>query len=563
MSPLWNSFRNRRDSADEGFTLIEVLVALVLFALFSTAALPLVITGLRTGTVSKLDTGAKNLTQERFEKMRNLPFHTPQSSNAGPDLLDRYFPNLVAAANADAPGFVTATGARRPGEPAGAFYRVLVPAAEISPDAATASTFDRYTQRVATQFLNSAGQVLTPTAWDSLSSPADEALPSLIVRVTATTTWQAGSLSKSYTVSTEITEGRAAPPIARAELRATAVRLSSVHKDAFGTVSDLLLEAGAITADGQVARGAKAAAAGRGVFASLVPGTRVDGAGAGGAAPTDKTTGLASIGTKNFVDAGAFSLAGFGESTVEPFFLGAASGQFQVGSATAPVRSAVKTAGELRFTNKPNLADADLMLAPDLPVVRALGSGSETTVSTGYMFSTGGASTNAVRASASMVTQTFGVLPTSYANDGLIQVQLVSSTVTCTAGSGASAPDVDYVGRFRYWKYDPALAAGGAYTEFQALGDAATVDELAALLSSDVVTHRTAADIGKTYADYFSSLSSATSTSLANQRLVEPPRYEANHPSLIQLTTISLRSDVESSVNIALGAASCRAEDRR
>ena len=558
--------RPRRAGDDDGFSLVEILVALTLFALFSAAALPLVVTGLRAGTVAKLDTGAKNLTQERFEKLRNLPFHTPRSANGGADLLDKYFPNVVAAAGTAVGGYVSATAARRPGEPTGPLYRTIITAAEISPDAATAGTFNRYTQSVATQFLSSTGQPFAPAAWNSLVSPDDEELPSLIARATVTTTWTAGALSKRYTVSTEITQGRAIPPIARAELRATAVRIGSVYRDALGTVSDLLLEAGGITADGQVARGAKVAGSGRGAFASLVPGARVDGAGSGTAAPTDKAAPAATLGTVQLKDPLGVPLARVGQSEVATFPMAAASGQFQAGTSVNPVNATAKASGEINFTNRPLLGPVLttlLDLKPDAPVVTTLTTGTPTARSAGHTVSTGG-STHSVLATATLSSPTLAILPTNFAPEGIIQVQLDASTITCTAGMGAVAPTLTYSGSFRYWR--PLNGVEG-YSAPVALNETATADALNALLTKDSFGQTQIVHMGPTgavtYSDYFSSLSSATASSLSGQRLVAPPRYEASHPSLIQLSTVSLRTDIESPVTIALGAASCRAEDRR
>ncbi len=109
----------RGPSADRGFSMIEILVAISLLGLLSAAIVPLLITGLRASVVAKLDTGAKNLSQQRFELMRNLPFRIAYDPavTTGVDMLDTYFPNVAApSGGVNTSGYVT-TQARRTGEP--------------------------------------------------------------------------------------------------------------------------------------------------------------------------------------------------------------------------------------------------------------------------------------------------------------------------------------------------------------------------------------------------------------------------------------------------------------
>ena len=78
--------------------MIEILVAIPpAGASWARPSCRCLITGLRASVVAKLDTGAKNLSQQRFELMRNLPFRIAYDPaiTTGVDLLDTYYPNLA------------------------------------------------------------------------------------------------------------------------------------------------------------------------------------------------------------------------------------------------------------------------------------------------------------------------------------------------------------------------------------------------------------------------------------------------------------------------------------
>src|SRR5215213_8436050 len=127
--------------------MIEIMVAIVLMGLLTSALVPLLVMSIRSSVVAKLDTGAKNLSQQRFDLMRNMPFrlaYDPLVSTSR-DVLDVYYPNLVApSGGVTTAGYVT-TGARRQGEPtSGAFYRT-----KFTPVLGSTT----YTQWVAVQFL--------------------------------------------------------------------------------------------------------------------------------------------------------------------------------------------------------------------------------------------------------------------------------------------------------------------------------------------------------------------------------------------------------------------------
>jgi type II secretory pathway pseudopilin PulG len=97
----------KRHKSERGFTLSEVLIALTLFMIVSVAVMPLFITSLRGGAVSRTYTVGKNLVVEATERVRGLPYYvdfpTQRQYTSGlppfrkVDVLDLYFPDVNAA----------------------------------------------------------------------------------------------------------------------------------------------------------------------------------------------------------------------------------------------------------------------------------------------------------------------------------------------------------------------------------------------------------------------------------------------------------------------------------
>jgi type II secretory pathway pseudopilin PulG len=86
---IWN-----RRRGEEGFTLIELAVAIGLFGLVLMSLSLLFDRALETTRRVQSDQIGKNLAQEKLEEIRSLPFFVSQTTNPNNvDLLDRYFPD--------------------------------------------------------------------------------------------------------------------------------------------------------------------------------------------------------------------------------------------------------------------------------------------------------------------------------------------------------------------------------------------------------------------------------------------------------------------------------------
>src|SRR4051794_14064340 len=255
---------------DRGFTLVEVLAAMIVFAIAATAVTAMFAAGLRASLLTKMDTTAKNLSQQRFESVRNLPFHIDQVSSGTnpPDLLDTYFVATSASSvGRGVQGFVTASGTRytQDGDPAsGAFYRYVQ-----SP----IPGFPKFTQYVATQFIDDTGAAYSPGSFSALVYGSDTP-PTMSVGVSVTTIWTAGRLSRTARAYTQITSGRPAAPTALLQSQLTALRLTG----RLGDGQNLTMDLAALTTDGGVSQTVTAATAARAANIELSSGPSAAGA---------------------------------------------------------------------------------------------------------------------------------------------------------------------------------------------------------------------------------------------------------------------------------------------
>ena len=81
---------------DRGFSLVEVMAALTVFAIMTVGITPLLVSSLRGSNLSRSFTRSKNLASEALERIRGLPYF---DTGAGRDVLDLYFPNMLTGYN--------------------------------------------------------------------------------------------------------------------------------------------------------------------------------------------------------------------------------------------------------------------------------------------------------------------------------------------------------------------------------------------------------------------------------------------------------------------------------
>jgi len=258
--------RRLRAREADGFTLIEVMVALGLLVVVMTAALPAFLGMLRSTVSSKLQTQAKNLTQERLEQIRDLRYHIDAQNGPFLDLLDIYVTNAptaptastVTAAGSTLTGIFVTSGAVANGEPTFPFYRTTT-----GPLAGATG----FSQVVDAQFLGVDGAAIPAAryqgSYDSQVTGRDQA-PSLLLGVTVITSWVDRGTTKTYRAYTRVTDGRPQLPVIQSQARAVAVDLTSTAAD--GTT--LELQGGVVNLDGSQSSGSSVSGSATGALAT-------------------------------------------------------------------------------------------------------------------------------------------------------------------------------------------------------------------------------------------------------------------------------------------------------
>lgn len=547
------------DGGEAGFTLVEILVSLTLFSVIAAAAAGMLVTGLRTSLVSKLDTGAKNLGQERVEIMRNLPFHIPRDPAAttpdSHDLLDIYFRNLTAAPNDKATGFVGACGTettvcagRASWDPkSGSFYRYVIDPVPGHP---------KYRQYVSTQFLNENRVPLAPAStYDSQVSGADSG-PSQFVGVTVTTFWTAGKLSKSFTLETLISAGRPAASRVTLQARGAALKLTG-NVDAARL---LTLETAVVNLDGALAVGASSAAQAAGARASITNSGSFDASLDSLQSPPNPAPVNKSESAKSLVDS-SVTVAHVGNTEIRDLAPTVTGGLPAVGSQATPVIARVQPHGAgavpLRFSPLP-APNSHLMIDTTRPLVWSdPGSNVAVAESRGYLTSTAGVS-HAATASVTGSTLTVAMFPTTFAPSGVVQLSLNAAALTCTTNGTTGSATLTYGATLSYWN-------GTGYTTLALDHGQGT----SPLDSVNLPATQVGVDSFGTpiyLSEYVSSWSSATTATIAGGRTVDTDsnRVEAAYEGLVKITSAPMRDgDASSTVGLLAGNLTCIAEDNR
>jgi prepilin-type N-terminal cleavage/methylation domain-containing protein len=559
-----------RQTAESGFSMVEILVAISLLGLLGAAIVPMLITGLRASVVAKLDTGAKNLSQQRFELMRNLPFRIAYDPavTTGVDMLDTYFPNLTAPTGGiTTPGYVT-TQARRTGEPAtGPFYRKVFTSTLGSTD---------YTQYVATQFLTpdvTPKQAVTPPVGYSTTSTGNDRAPSTLVGVTIVTEWVYGTESKRLTVYSQISDVAPGAPLVTLQARAAALRVSStVGLDVDQT--DLLVESGTINVDGGLSSGATAASSAIGAFASSTPGLRVDGASRTASAPPDVAALTQTDNSAHQLLWNGSLVAEVPRSYVDGVAAKTSFGDPATGTAAAPVRSQSQGVTDLKFTNRPDLhlTDPALGLGYGYVVRQPAVASTLQSRSRAYSGSVGGTAHSSSVWLDSYVSDV-QVLQTDFAPEGLVQMRLNSASTTCASNgvTATSTPTYEAQVRFLTYSYLSGAPALGTYSwsAWTTLNQSQTTDPLDTVnLTPGPGGVAVGYNGGRVVylGEYVQGISSQTASTLSANKIISADfnRAESKSTTMVSLSTVPLRTgEPLSAVNVALGNLSCIAEDNR
>jgi type II secretory pathway pseudopilin PulG len=84
--------------SSKGMSLVEVLVAIMVFTIVTLGVIPLLASSIRGSNTSRAGTVGKNIVVEAMERARGLPFYVSHAADAGDvDLLDFYYPSSGGA----------------------------------------------------------------------------------------------------------------------------------------------------------------------------------------------------------------------------------------------------------------------------------------------------------------------------------------------------------------------------------------------------------------------------------------------------------------------------------
>ena len=582
MSPSPEPTRAR----DGGFTLVEIIVALGILLTVVVALLPQIVVGVRATGTARLVTQAKGVAQGQLERMRNLPFHIAPEAGNFVDVLDFYYRNRSAPALAPActtggrfnapaagwAGYVSATSAARCSyEPSsGAFFRSID---VVAPTAGSVG----FTVVTDVQFLSGATPPapVSPVAGYDTGVTGKDTPASSQIGVTVSVLYADRGTVHPVSTYTQISARLPSATRLRASADVTTLDVGSVTADAV----PLSLSAGVVHLSGSVTYASTVAANLASTTASL--GT---GEGAGGAARTTTAPPSAST-TGSSAPAGELPAAGcsyacWGASQVGPLSVSASNGLPLAGSALAPAQSLV-TSNEHAAISFGNSSAATayrtgLKLTPPLLRLDPLGAPAPSALSgcavgasgtpayvagSGYLRTTPATdpvSPLTVEACAVARASAVEVLPTEFAPDGIVRLELTRASARCQVTGSAHTPgtSLDYQAVVKYWD-------GSAYVTAATVVPGQTADPL------DSLPLTTAVGGGRTLGDYIASWSSLTAGKIDRTSAVGTARVKL--PGVVTLTTQPLRPDANAAdgldatsvMSVALGALSCSAEDAR
>jgi prepilin-type N-terminal cleavage/methylation domain-containing protein len=547
--------------ADGGFSLVEVMVALVLFALVCAAVIPVFVVGAKAAVSTRLETQGKNLAQQRVESMRQLAYHVDRQNGPFVDLLDYYYPNRVAAAGTGEGWVAETSTARLPGEPtAGAFYRTVIDPVPGEP---------RFSQVVATQFLTLNRAPVSAsmfTAYDSQTAGVDGPASSFL-GVTVITTWTDGTQARSSEVFTQIADEGRDDSLVVAQSRVTTLRVESAGPAP--SLNVLTAEAGSVSSDGRTSDGSTAsveAVAGR---ATRQGNADVEAAHATALSPGGSQPNIANEEPVRAAVA-TCGYAAFGRSRVDRVTSTIVDGvpfvPADVGlsatpanrSSSALLASAGGDCGAFWFSNlsDPSFpSDPRLQLVDILPLVSVPDPGGSAPVVEGSAWLNATSETATprfVRAGAAGSTATpVDLFRTLYSEmEPLLRIQLVGASIECD--SRVADAEASYRVVIDYRRFDGVRVPIGDFSWSAA--SVPSMDPLAGLDLSTYIVDQT----GLTLADYIGSWSLGTT-------LQESSNGLASLDAALRITTTPLRgsTDPTSSVGISLGSLTCVADDNR
>lgn len=229
-------------AAENGFTLVEVLAALLVFTIVTLGVIPLLIGSVRGAAVSRSFTVGKNVALEAMERSRGLPYYvdypTQKSYSGGVapfrkvDLLDLYYPSYAASGVYQTT--CSASGSTDPACPRSLppGYSIEFRARFVTPVAATVAGVpqESFTTKVAPAGF----------AWNPDPYASQDRAPSQTLELTVKSIWQYGGQSRSFEVSGLISDRAYGEVTVRAAGKIDyGIRVATVYTDGAGVKTRL------------------------------------------------------------------------------------------------------------------------------------------------------------------------------------------------------------------------------------------------------------------------------------------------------------------------------------
>lgn len=236
-----------------GLTLVEMISALLVFSLVTIGITPLVISSLQGSARSRSLTVGKNLAVQAMERVRGLPFFESVKGQVSPtrrDVLDLYFPDMGTGYNAGTFTTVCTETSETPSPSAP--LACPAPLQDGSP-----SLPDDYSITYRAQFVKPGAVpggggaqdfvVVTPPSGYSWASLSTEIPPAPLLRLVIRAQWPYGGSTKSFELSSLISERQLSPDNIRADATVdfTIQAVTSYVADD-GRVSTLTAKAGRV-----------------------------------------------------------------------------------------------------------------------------------------------------------------------------------------------------------------------------------------------------------------------------------------------------------------------------
>jgi prepilin-type N-terminal cleavage/methylation domain-containing protein len=216
---------------DDGFTLVETLAALLVFALMTMGLVPLLISSLQGADLSRSITINKNAAVEAMERVRGLPYYVSfGAQNNKVDVLDLYFPRVAV----EQAGWGQLYGAGK--------YTTNCSNATLANPACPRNIPSGTTLRYEAVFVDASGTPVIPPAGYAWNSAAGaDVQPSPMLDLTITALWTQRGRARSFKLQSLVGDRRFSGIKVRGDANVEfGIQVLTSYSDAAGELSELV-----------------------------------------------------------------------------------------------------------------------------------------------------------------------------------------------------------------------------------------------------------------------------------------------------------------------------------